>query len=156
MSEKKDSIYSRCSEYVAIAEGNQKVILQTNKIADAVLSSADLRDISREELERKYVKAVIAVNLCDHGYRSVLPGYGFYVNAEKCSNPIYMQKLLENAEGNETVKKIILESLQKNVIQKYAKGLMSVPKGQMRFYQNGEMVEEPTIDEMLEMLAADA
>ena len=155
MKEKKDSVYSKCSECIAIAEEQQKLILKTEKIADNVLLSINLGDMSREELERKYAKAVIAVCLADHGYRSVVPGYGYYVNWEACTNPIYMKRLIDNAEQDEEAKRLILAALQKDNLQKYAKGLMKVPRGQMRIAVNGEMYTEPTFEELIEMLEAD-
>lgn len=150
-----NSIYHHISIKIEIARDNQKPVIKTDKIVDGVISSVDMSDISRDDLERKYLKALTAVCLYQHGWRSVLPGYGYYINLEDCTNPIYMQKLLENAEQNEEVKKVIRESIQKNVFQKYAKRLMKVPRGQMRMTENGEMYTEPTFEELLEMLAMD-
>lgn len=155
MNEKKDSVYSKCSEYIALAEEGQKLILKTDKIADRMAFAVDLSEMSREELERRYIKSVIAVCLSDHGYKSVVPGYGYYVNWSDCTNPIYMQKLIENAEQNEEAKRIILTALQKNNFQKFARGLMKVPRGQMRMTADGEVFTEPTFEELIEMLEAD-
>lgn len=150
-----NSIYHIISVQIVAAREDQKAVVQTDKIVDRTLLDADMSDISREGLERKYVKALTAVCLYQHGYRSVLPGYGYYINWDDCTNPIYMQKLLENAEQNEEVKKIIRESIQKNVFQKYAQRLMKVPRGQMRMSENGELFTEPTFEELLEMLETD-
>lgn len=146
---RENSIYGLCSLLIEEAEENQKVAIKVNDISTSILNSTAMDMLSRDELADRYAKALTAVCLYQKGYRSVVRGHGYYVNAENCTNPDYIARFLNNAKGSETEKSEVVKA----ITQKFK----SLPEyGQYRFDIDGNIIEEITQDKLLEMLEDDA
>lgn len=147
-----DSVYSRCSECIAIAENRKKLAIQADRLTENIQSTVNLSDMSRGELERRYIRQMVATCLHDHGYRSVINGRGFYVNPEIAKKIEYIEAMLENAKENELAKKI-----KRIGIQQLIDEIKANYESQMYFDDDSGMYKtNPTVDELLEMLAADS
>lgn len=146
-----NSIYKICSEYISFAEANEKLVIQADWLADRVTEAADLSTMSREDLERRFIKAANAVCLYQRGYRSVLRGEGYFVRPDLTARREYLEKLVENVQDEELAKK-----LKKIGLQNILKALKENMDGQMAFGENGEYYIEPSVEDLLKMLAKDA
>lgn len=147
----KDSVYSTCSEYIEIAEADDRLAIKTDWLAEKVHENADLSDMTREDLELKYIKSIVAICLYQHGYRSVVVGQGYYVKPDLDTNPVYVEKLVENAADAEIAKRIMKYGLE-NVLRDIRANM----EGQMWFDEESKLHTNPTVEEILEMLAKDA
>lgn len=146
-----NSVYSICGRYISLAEEEGRLAIQSDWLADRVCESADLSEMSREDLERRYVKACNLVCLYQRGYRSVVAGHGYYVKPEVTSRRQYLEKMVSNAEDAELAK-----SLTKVGLQNILKASKGNADHQMAFDDDGNYYTEPTVDELLEMLVKDA
>ena len=147
----KETVHGKCAEYIAIAEQEERIAIKTDWLTDKVHAAVDLSDMTREDLERRYIKAAVSVCLCQKGYRSVVIGHGYYVKPDIDSNPAYVEQIIENVEDSEMAKRITKYGLQ-NVL----KEIKNNYERQMWFDEDSEYHTNPTVDELLEMLAKDA
>lgn len=150
------TLYKRFKQMIKNSEDSGGLVLDASGMVDRVLKADSLRNIGREELEERYAKALVAVCLYEHGYRSVLRGKGYYVNISNCENPHYMAKVYENAKGSAASKHEVVIAIKK--ICKDKADSADYPQIQFEFDEDGEptLSEEITWNKLLEMLEKEA
>ncbi len=146
MNEERDSVYKRCSEYIVIQEEVGKPYIRADRIATNIHDGIDLSEMSREELELRYIKSQVAVCLNDHGYRSIIHGFGYYTNPSIKTNPLVLKQLVNNAEMQTKVDKEVFERLIKTAQE----------HPQMYVDPDGTWKCPPSRDELLEILESNS
>lgn len=146
---KKDGVFSKCAERIKLAEQTFRMVIDADELAHYVHDEVSLRHISRHDLEMKYVRAMAAVSLYQHGWRSVVRGKGKYVNYELCTNPAYMAQVAQNKSRDIKADRAVLERLKEAA---RSKGI----DHQMVIRADGSVGVEMSLEEILSLLEREA
>lgn len=143
------NIIANFKNFLFAKEQRDEVIIDANKLCEEILDVADLGQMSREELEARFVSAYVRVLLYQAGYRSVIRGKGFFVN-EKTLRPELLVKLFNNEKITLKKAEQIIISMKKHIAQNNI-------AGQMEFDFDNECYKESISEEdLLKMLEAEA
>ncbi|MBQ1555293.1 MAG: hypothetical protein IIZ68_07540 [Clostridia bacterium] len=143
------NIIANFKHFLFAKEQHEEVIIDANKLCTEILDVADLEEMTREELEERFVSAYIRVLLYQAGYRSVIRGKGFFVN-EKTIRPELVVKLFNNEKMTLKKAEQIIANMKKHIAQNDI-------AGQLEFdFENECFRESMTEEDLLKMLEAEA
>jgi hypothetical protein len=100
-------VIERFNACESMLEDTGKHLISTKTIREQTLARLDLGGINEESeyLIDIGLTQVIQGVLFYHGYRSV--GRGYFINLEKCNDPVYLQRLYNRAETSAEAKEAI-------------------------------------------------
>lgn len=148
-----DGYYSKLSQRIKEISDQEILVINVETLMDYI-------DISEMDEDRKnyIVKRAIATGaLCQNKWRSVLKGSGYFVDLENIDNPIYIQKLCENANLDAHTKEAVAKALERLKRE----NIESLPEYAQYVFDfdaegNSRYIEELTQAQLLEMLQKDA
>lgn len=124
-------------------------IINANKISKEIQEEISLEDMSREELEIRYIRAITSVHLYQEGYRSIIKGQGYFAHPQKISKPEYIARIYNSSIIEEKKKAQIVKKLQHTILND------SHLSGQLEFDITGQIKEHLTTEELLEIIRAE-
>lgn len=144
-----DGYYSQLNNRLKELKNDGAVCIKRETLA----SYLDLSEVDREELETRCKNAMAAVILYQNEYRSVERGSGLFLNYKESSNPIFLQKLCDNAKSDSNAKANIAKALE-TIKNKCIKELPDYAQISLGIDENGNMkfYEEITSQEIIQML----
>ena len=144
-------IYSGITAYTHQKEDEKHLAISTDALVEHLTENyrEEIESTPKEELIDIVLRQAIAIGLNGLGYRSVLPGEGFYVNPDNCDKPEYWEQFFTNCEMEIMQKQQVYESLLQKRKEK------NIP-GQLQFDDNMKIIETVSMEKLLEMLKADA
>lgn len=144
-----DGYYSKLSQYIGQMQKEGNIVIDRNRLMDL----CDLSEMSREELEASYKGLIASSALNEYGYRSVVKGEGLYLDYQNADNPIFLQKLSENADIEARQKKFIADSLRETK-KRLIDTLPNYAQLAFNFDENYDspIFEEISSDKLIEML----
>lgn len=150
---REDGIYSKLSKKIKKISDNNILVIQVEKLTQGI----DVSDIPRDELERRYLRAAGSVALYQNGFRSVERGSGYFLDYQNTDNPVYLQKLTENAGLDAKQKSLVYKVLQ-SIKEKKIKEMPDYAQIAFDFDDKGNsrLIEELTREQVMEMLMKDA
>ena len=153
MSDINEGIYAQYSKFIKEQKNDNKLVIDVEKLAECV----DFSEMPREELERRCKRAAASVALNQNGYKSVLRGEGLFVDYVNCTNPIFLQHLVENTKIDAIQAETAMKTLQK-IMKQNAEELPDYVQIAFQFDSEGhsKMVDELSLTQILEMLRAEA
>ena len=96
------------------------------------------------------LRAAAEVALYQKGYKSVVKGEGIFVNVENCEKPEYLKRLFNNAKLSESQKVNAVNIIKKRIKETNIEGQLTID------FSNGEIVENVSEEQLLDMLKDDA
>ncbi|MBR3244087.1 MAG: hypothetical protein IKF90_15550 [Parasporobacterium sp.] len=148
-----DGYYSKLSQRIKEISDQNILVISVKTLADYI----DISEMDPDEKDRRLKQAMASVALYQNGFRSVERGSGYFLDYRNCDNPIYLQKLCENADIDAKTKGVVLKALeeikQKNIdtLPEYAQFVFDFDDD-----GNSSYIEEITKDQLIEMLKKDA
>lgn len=142
-------LYEAISSIISDKEEASQAVLYTGEMVERVKEEVDVDAIPREVLVNLALRQAVAIGLNAKGYRSVINGQGLYVNIENCEKREYLMQIYSNEMLDDSKRKRVLEILRNKIKP------TEIP-GQMGFDEAGQMFDEITVEELLEMLKKDA
>lgn len=150
------SLYGIIGLLIDSEEDRRKIAIKADKLADDAMEIYDFSSYTKEDLEKRYVKALTAVELYQRGYKSVVRGRGYYVNLENCNNPQYFAKFISNGEESKAQKEQALKAIQNMAVKNlpnYNQLALNLDDEKIDL---NNLLEEISLDQLLEMLEKDA
>lgn len=89
-----DGYYSKLSQRIKEISDQNILVISVRTLADYI----DISEMDPGEKDRRLKQAMASVALYQNGFRSVERGSGYFLDYRNCDNPIYLQKLCENAD----------------------------------------------------------
>lgn len=121
--------------------------IDVNAMAREVYLHIDTSEWSRQELELEHITGILSTFLNNMGYRSVIPGKGFYVDPSK-TQPEYIINIV-NTELDRFKREEKTLARLRSVIREKEKTM----KGQFEFDWDAERyVQAMTLEELLQKL----
>jgi hypothetical protein len=151
MMPKRNSLYSNISKIIKNLEASGKKVISANRIAERAVEMTDMSDLTRGQLELRCSKAETAICLYQHGYRSVIRRYGFYVIPKADLAVAFLTPMHKNAKRDVLTKRIREMSL-KELLKEAEKNT----PGQTFIAPDGSIKDEPTVEDILALLEAEA
>lgn len=153
MSETNEGIYSQYSKRINEIRDNNILVIDVTSLADYV----DFSEMSREELERRCKRAAASVALYQNGYRSVVRGEGLFLDYKNSQNPIFLQRLVDNAKIDAEETEKVLRGLQM-IMKQNAENLPDYTQIAFQFDPDGKskIIDELSLSQVIEMLKAEA
>lgn len=144
-----DKIYGGIAERIKQMQADGAVVIKRETLEEFI----NLSNLSREDLETRCKRAIACVCLYQNGFRAVVRGTGLYLDYQNCGNPIFLQRLTDNANLDADQKAQVAKAMA-NITNKaiadapdYAQFALGVDEhGNMRVYQ------EITSEEIIQML----
>lgn len=148
-----DGIYSKLSQRIKEISDQDILVINVRTLAEYI----DISEMDPAEKDRRLKQAMASVALYQNGFRSVERGSGYFLDYKNCDNPIYLQKLCDNANVDAKTKSIVLRALEQ-LKQKNIDGLPEYAQFVFDFDDDGnsQYIEEITRDQLIEMLRKDA
>lgn len=153
MSKENISFYTVGKKLIENAERQFRPVLDVNVMTDQAVTLTNYDHLSREELEWRLARAELSIALYNRGYRSVIRGYGYFVNKNNIRRKAYADNLISNAKATAERRQEVYEELIRNVAEQFP------DDGQYEMEMDGEDIsirEGYTRDKILEMLEEDA
>lgn len=148
-----DGIYSKLSQRIKEISAQKILVINVKSLADCI----DISEMDEAEKDRRLKQAMASVALYQNGFRSVERGSGYFLDYRNCDNPIYLQKLCENADIDAKTKGTVLRALEQ-IKQNNIDGLPEYAQFVFDFDEDGnsQYIEEITREQLIEMLRKDA
>lgn len=145
-----EGLYSEINAIIRSKEEDERLAISVDQMVRELMSSTniDVHSASMDWYIETALKSAISTVLNQNGYRSVIKGDGLFVNPDICLKKEYMARLINNVKWEERQKAKIEELLT----QKAEKGI----PGQLQFDEEGNIIEEISLEDLLEMLQKDA
>lgn len=148
---KENSIYSFVASVVKNRKYNEEAIIDGGDLLLEIQRNIDLSEMPREELEKRFLKAVMWSTLNHEGYYSLVRREGLYVNFETMNNSKILKqvkdKLIENRTGDIRYDESVINELEK-LFREKADGM-----AQLNFdFENGDYYQDLTRDELIQAI----
>ena len=148
-----DGYYKKLTEKIKELSGKGALVINARTLAETI----DLSKMDPEEKDRRLAQAMASVALYQNNFRSVERGSGYFLDYRNCDNPIYLQKLCENANLDVKTRAMVAKALER--IKK--ENIYSLPDYAQFVFNfdddgNSPYIEEITSSELIEMLRKDA
>lgn len=148
----KTNIRTCAKEIIDIMVSNHKAVIRSDELIRRIKSHVDLSDISEDEKDGAIIKQVLYPLLNELNWASVVRRAGYYINMEMCTNRHYFEQVVQNSGLDVQAKQ---KALEKRSL--FMDAYCDTIPGQLTFnFDTGEIEEEKTVTEILEMLARDA
>lgn len=145
-----EGLYTAISAIINQRESDMRLAADVDDIIKDVKNEVDVYSASLEWYIRFALRAAVEVVLYQKGYRSVVKGEGIFVNLENCKKQEYLARMFNNAKISEAQKAKAVAIITKAIKN-------SGVEGQLAFdFETGQIVEDFTEEQLLEMLKADA
>ena len=145
----KNGIYSKCNLVVSEAINKGATVISLDRLADAVLDTADFSNVTEKELREAYVRDALSSALGAKEWRSVVKRMGYYVDVNNCRRE-YKKAIADNVSGDIERDRRLLEIINSGLKTAEIDGQMAFNPETMQYE------EEMTRSELLEMLEAES
>lgn len=143
-------LYTALNSLIKSKESEGKICIDKETLVRDVQKEVDVHSASLDWFINMALRAAAEVALYQNGYRSVVKGDGLFVNPEHCNKKDYLIRLFNNAKLTEIQKQKVVEVIKKTVNEKIIPGQLTMD------FSTGLLVEDLTVDQILEMLRQDA
>ena len=143
------NLYQELNCIITEKELGDHATIKVEDVVNEVKKRVNVRTASRKWLEYRALMASAENVLWRRGYRSVIKGKGWFVNASNCNKPAYLKRLFNNAK---------LSEAQKSAVVNYIKKCIKVSgcEGQLSFDMNGYISEDLTEEQLIDLLEKEA
>lgn len=149
-----NTFYKYCRRLIDNLEAKRKTVISVDKLVNEAVDNVDYEQMPKEELVRRCANAEAHCALYISGYRSVIRGMGYFVNANNIGKPEFVQSLLEGAKTSKDEKAIIYNELMKKSVEQFPEYSQQVM--QWDDDDNVSIVEGLTKEDVIRMLEEDA
>lgn len=137
-------IYAKITEAVS-RKGDFQPVIDVEKLSEEIYLTNDFSGFTREELAKRWIKAMLAVELNSQGWASLVKGNKKYINVDKCTNIHYLKHLFNDASKMAGSKMEVVKALRKKIKE--------VSGGQLCFTDTDmNIAEEVSVEELIAML----
>lgn len=145
-----EGLYTTISQLIAEYELSNTAVIDSDELISRVREEVNVYSASLEWYIKQVLRMAAEVGLWQAGYRSVVKGKGYFVNAEKLHKQEYLINLYNNAALEEKTKKDIVEQLltkcENEGVQMSMEFTNGIPK----------LIQTITPEQLLDMLKTDA
>lgn len=145
-----EGLYSALSALIKQREDEERLVISADMLVDEVKDEVDVHSAKLEWYINFALRAAAEVALYQAGYRSVIKGKGYFASAINCDKPEYLARFFNNAKLTEQQKHRVVSYLKRRINEVGLQGQMSID------FDTGEIVEDVSLDALVEMLKADA
>lgn len=142
-------VYSALTALIKQKEDEERLAISADQLVEEVQKEIDVYSVPIGWYVKFALKQAAEVALNQSGYRSVVKGNGLFVNPNDCDKKEYLKKLFNNAKLTERQKQQVVEMLKKRIAE------VDIP-GQYSFDMNGNIAEDITTSQLIDMLKIDA
>lgn len=121
------------------------------------MDEIDISTMSDEEKDKRVKYQIAATALNQAGFRSVIYGYGYFLDVEKCKNPYYLDHIIKRGDKKAETYRLIAEYLRTK-----GASLCDDPDAVQSVYQFDEngtpigITTDPTVNDLLKALEREA
>ena len=148
----KEDIRRIAKNEIMILVDNNHPVIRADELKRRIKSHVDLSDVPDDEKDDALINQELYPLLAQLNWASVIKRRGYFINMQICKDPFYWRRVLENSQYDKDAIDRIIQ--KKNLLSPFTSDYMP---GQMVLNpETGEILEEKTTEELLEMLARDA
>lgn len=145
-----EGLYATISQLIAEYELTGTAVIDSDELIGRIREEVNVYSASLEWYIKQVLRTAAEVGLWQAGYRSVVKGKGYFVNAEKLHKQEYLINLYNNAALEEKTKKGIVEQLltkcEEEGVQMQMEFTDGIPK----------LIQTITPEQLIDMLKNDA
>lgn len=145
-----EGLYTALTALIKQEEAKGKLAIDVKALIEDVQDEVDVHSASLDWYIKVALSAAAENTLYQNGYRSVVKGNGLFVNADNCTNEVYLKRLFNNAKLTELQKKQIADYLAKRIKTLGYGGQLSMD------FETMTISEDITEEKIIAMLRRDA
>ncbi len=145
-----EGLYTALNAIIKTKEAENRLAIDVQTLINEVKDEVDIYSAPLDWYVQNVLRAAAEVALWQSGYKSVVKGYGIFVNAANCKNPVYAKRLFNNAKLAELQKQKVVDFLMKNYQP------MGIPGQLTMDMDTGTVIEDVSLEQLMEMLTKDA
>lgn len=145
----KKDVYRKCRAIIAKRISLNAKVISMDKCMNEAMTTIDFTEMEEDEWKRIALKSMLTSACNSNNYYSVKRRKGFFANIDVCRKA-YIRAIIDNADKDINRIKKLLDKLSKRLDT-------AEIDGQMEFdFDTGEISEQITEEQILEMLEAEA